>query len=63
MSPEDALQGAKSILDKHLSPSDSFGVRVDNPNDCHQTIVAFKKLGCRVKVELGGARLVITRRA
>jgi hypothetical protein len=62
MSPEDALQGAKSILDKHPT-TEPFGVRTDNPNDCVRTIAAFKKLGCRVKIELDGARLVITRRA
>lgn len=62
MSPEDALQGAQSILEKHPS-TDQIRVSVDNPNDCTQTVRAFKKLGCRVKVELDGALLLVSRRA
>lgn len=60
MVPEEALQAAKSILanrpDKNL-----IKVLVDNPNDCKPTINAFKKLGCKVKVEKDGAVLMITR--
>ncbi|MGV3615374.1 MAG: hypothetical protein ACO1SV_08575 [Fimbriimonas sp.] len=60
MSPEEATQGAQSILDKR--PNDSeIRVHVDNPNDCRATIQAFRKLGCRVKVEQDGARLVVKR--
>ena len=62
MSPEDATIAAQTILDKRAGES-QIKVLVDNPNDCRQTITAFKKLGCRVKVELDGARLIITRPA
>lgn len=60
MSPEDASVAAQNILDKRAGEKE-IKVLVDNPNDCRQTITAFKKLGCRVKVELDGARLIITR--
>jgi hypothetical protein len=62
MSPEEATQGAQSILNERPTARE-IRVLVDNPNDCRQTILAFRKLGCKVKVELDGARLVVTRRA
>ncbi len=60
MSPQDALNGAQSILDGRATQQEIM-VLVDNPNDCHQTILAFKKLGCKVKVEKDGARLIVRR--
>lgn len=60
MSPEDAKLGAQAILDKRVGQSE-FRVLVDNPNDCHQTIVAFRKLGCKVKVQNDGEVLLIKR--
>jgi hypothetical protein len=62
MSPKDAATAAQSILDTRAGDI-SFGVLVDNPNDCKATIIAFRQLGCKVKVEQDGARLVITRQA
>ena len=60
MSPKDAATAAQSILDKRVGEN-SFRVLVDNPNDCKATIAAFRQLNCKVKVELDGARLTITR--
>ena len=60
MSPENANVAAEAILSKRPDQS-RITVLVDNPNDCHQTVVAFKRLGCRVKVEADGARLIVTR--
>lgn len=60
MSPEDARIAAEAILEKRAGQP-RFDVLVDNPNDCKQTINAFRKLGCKVKVEQDGARLVIRR--
>jgi hypothetical protein len=62
MSPEEATQGAQSILDKRPDAAE-ICVLVDNPNDCKHTITAFRKLGCRVKVEKDGAQLRVSRRA
>jgi hypothetical protein len=62
MTAKDAEDAAKSILEKRAKDA-NFTVLVDNPNDCKATINAFKKLGCRVKVEQDGARLTITRQA
>lgn len=61
MSPEDAVNGAKSILERHPT-NQEFEVLVDNPNDSRQTTIAFRSLGCRVKVKLDGARLLVRRR-
>jgi hypothetical protein len=60
MSPDDAKVAAEAILLKRAGQP-RFNVLVDNPNDCRATIKAFRNLGCRVKVELDGARLVISR--
>jgi hypothetical protein len=61
MSPRDADSGARSILDKRSGQA-QFYVLVDNPNDCRATISAFRKLGCKVRVESDGSRLRITHR-
>jgi hypothetical protein len=60
MSPKDAESGAQAILLKRVGQS-QFYVLVDNPNDCRATITAFRKLGCKVRVELDGARLRVMR--
>jgi len=60
MSPQDAATAAQAILDKRAGES-KIKVLVDNPNDSHQTISAFRKLGCKVKVEQDGTRLTVTR--
>ena len=60
MSPEDAFIAAKGILEKRVGEN-SIKVLVDNPHDCTATIKAFRKLGCKVKVELDGTRLIVTR--
>jgi hypothetical protein len=62
MSPEDARIAAQGILDKRAGEN-TITVLVDNPHDCTLTIKAFKKLGCKVKIELDGTRLIITRGA
>jgi 5-enolpyruvylshikimate-3-phosphate synthase len=62
MSPQDATVAAQAILAKRAGDT-QFKVLVDSPNDCHATIVAFRKLGCKVKVEQDGARLIVTRSA
>jgi hypothetical protein len=59
MSPQDAMIAAQAILTKRTGEQ-RFNVLVDNPNDCRATISAFRKLGCKVKVENDGARLAIT---
>lgn len=60
MSPEDARIAAEAILVKRAGQP-RFNVLVDNPNDCKATITAFRRLGCKVKVEQDGAKLVIMR--
>jgi hypothetical protein len=62
MSPEDATIAAQAILDKR-SGEPQIRVLVDNPADCRQTVSAFRKLGCKVKIEQDGARLIVTRHA
>lgn len=60
MSPQEATAAAQGILDKR-SGENTILVLVDNPNDATRTIRAFRDLGCKVKVEKDGARLIITR--
>jgi hypothetical protein len=60
MSPQDALAAAHSILDKRVGEKE-IRVLVDNPNDCHATVKAFRSLGCRVKETKDGTVLLITR--
>jgi len=61
MSPQDAMNAAQDILERRAGQP-QLTVLVDNPNDCKATILAFRKLGCKVKVEHDGTRLVISRR-
>ena len=60
MTSDRADYAAKSILDNHLNDL-TVRVMVDNPNDCKPTIAAFKRLGCKVKVEKMGEILIITK--
>ena len=62
MSPQDATIAAQGILARR-GAEPRFTVLVDNPHDCKATILAFRKLGCKVKVEQDGTRLVILRKA
>jgi len=62
MSPSDTLTAAKEILARRAAEP-SFVVLVDNPADCKSTINAFRQLGCKVKVENDGTRLIIFRGA
>ena len=59
MTQENALNGAKSILETRKGQLE-IKVMVDNPADCTATIKAFKSLGCRVKVKRDGQMLLIT---
>jgi hypothetical protein len=59
MTKEDALNGAKSILEARRGQTE-IKVLVDNPRDCTATIKAFKSLGCKVKVKNDGQLLLIT---
>ena len=59
MTKEDALNGAKSILERRQGQSE-IKVIVDNPGDCSATIKAFKTLGCKVKVKDQGNLLLIS---
>ncbi|AIE87576.1 hypothetical protein OP10G_4208 [Fimbriimonas ginsengisoli Gsoil 348] len=61
MSPEDASAAAVEILSRRTE--NEIRIVTDNPNDCKQTITAFRKLGCRVKVEQDGNLLRVTRPA
>ena len=61
MLPQDAMSAAQEILERRAGAQ--FTVLVDNPNDCKATITAFRKLGCKVKVEQDGQRLVIVRKS
>ena len=60
MTNERADYAAKSILENHPNEQ-TVRVHVDNPNDCKPTIAAFKRLGCKVKVERMGEVLIITK--
>lgn len=60
MSPENAMQAVKDILERRHGEA-KVTVLVDNPGDCRMTIQAFKKLGCKVKVEADGTRLIVSR--
>lgn len=60
MTPENATAAAKAILEKRAGENE-IRVLVDSPKDSVATISAFRKLGCKVKVEKDGARLVVTR--
>ena len=55
----DATTAAKEILGRRGGEPE-IRVIVDNPNDCKQTITAFRSLGCKVKVEKDGALLRVT---
>lgn len=61
MSPEEALKGAQAILDKRADQKE-ICVVVDSPNDSKLTVSAFRSLNCKVKIELYGARLRVTRK-
>lgn len=60
MDPEEALRDAKAILEKRAADKE-FYVIVDRPSAVKPTVNAFKKLGCKVKLERDGTRLRITR--
>jgi hypothetical protein len=59
MTDADALTAAKSILEKR-SGEPEFVVVVDNPTDSQKSINAFRKLGCKVRVENDGRRLKVS---
>lgn len=60
MTDDRANYAAKSILDNH--PNDQvIRVGIDNPNDCKATMNAFKRMGCKVKLEKMGEILIITK--
>ncbi len=62
MNTESADYAAKSILENH--PNDlTIRVAIDNPNDCKPTMNAFKRLGCKVKLEKMGGIVVVTKPA
>ncbi len=62
MNLEDAIRDAQAILDKRAGEPE-ITVLVDRPSAIKPTINAFKKLGCKVKIEKDGTRLRITRPA
>ncbi len=59
MTKEDALNGAKNILEARRGQSE-IKVLVDNPKDCTATIKAFKSLGCKVKVNGAGDTIMVS---
>jgi hypothetical protein len=60
MTDDRADYAAQSILENH--PNDlTIRVAIDNPNDCKPTMKAFKRLGCKVKLERMGEILIVTK--
>ena len=60
MTNDRADYAAKAILENH--PNDqSIRIVIDNPNDCKPTMNAFKRLGCKVKLERMGQIMVVTK--
>lgn len=60
MTDERADYAAKSILENNPTEQ-SIRIKVDNPNDCKPTIKAFKRLGCKVRLERMGEIMVVTK--
>ncbi len=60
MTTDRADYAAKSILESHPGEN-NIRVAIDNPNDCKPSIAAFKRLGCKVKLERMGEILIVTR--
>lgn len=60
MTNDRAEYAAKMILDNH--PNDqTIRIVIDNPNDCKPTMNAFKRMGCKVKLERMGEVMVVTK--
>ena len=60
MTNDRAEYAAKSILENNPD-SHTLRIAIDNPNDCKPTMNAFKKLGCKVKLEKMGEIMIVTR--
>lgn len=60
MTRDEIVAGAKVILEKRAGEK-TFRVAVDSPKDANETAKAFKKLGCKAKVESNGLMVTVTR--
>lgn len=60
MTDDRADYAARSILDNNPN-SQTIRVAIDNPNDCKPTMNAFKRLGCKVKLERMGEIMIVTK--
>lgn len=62
MTDDRADYAARSILENH--PNDAtIKVKIDNPNDFKPSAAAFKRLGCKVRMEKMGEIMVVTKPA
>ncbi len=59
MNDQRADYAAKSILEG--SKEQTIRIKMDNPNDCRPTMKAFKRLGCKVRLERMGEIMIVTR--
>jgi hypothetical protein len=60
MTNDRADYAANAILENH--PNDqTIRIVIDNPNDCKPTMNAFKRLGCKVKLERMGEIMIVTK--
>jgi hypothetical protein len=60
MNSERADYAAKSILENHPNEQ-TIRIIIDNPNDCKPTMAAFKRLGCKTRLERMGEVMIVTK--